>query len=143
MRYLIISFILISTNVYAKETNLICNYQETYYRNWDQGQFGRTFYSDDAQKTIFFKITKDKGENLFKTDLVIHNLQWLKEKNDKLIDVSNENNYWFSWASSKNKRYISVRINRFNGELIHSTGSNDDRYYIKETYNCDKLRKKF
>lgn len=143
MRYLIILTFLISGSTYAEEINLSCNYKETYYRNWDMGQFGQTFYSEDAQKSIFFKITKYEGENLFKSDLMIHNTQWLKEKNDTLTDVSNDNFYWFNWYSNKNKRYISIRINRFSGELTHSTGSDDDRYYIKDTFNCEKVTKRF
>ena len=47
---------LLSGNVNAEKTNLNCAYLNTYYQDWDEGKFGQTIVSDQAQSSINFSI---------------------------------------------------------------------------------------
>jgi hypothetical protein len=52
---LIILFgLVLSVGAFAKETKLICEYKETYYRNWEMGQFGETIKNESETKNRLF-----------------------------------------------------------------------------------------
>ena len=127
---------------FSKEAQLTCEYVETYYRNWDNKQYGEILQDEEAVKSIFFKIIK--GENNlygFKTNMYLFNWEAVEGGNFS-SNIDNDN---YSFYKLKNKTYISIKINRYNGILTYTTGhTNDDsRYLIQYWYNCKKAEQKF
>ena len=138
--------LLLSGNAYThenpRETKLSCIYIETFYRNWDNNQFGETIINDTAVKNIYFNISKkDNNKYGFETNMQISNLQSVK--GEKFSSKVDDNNYFF--YISKNTSYTSIELNRYNGKLVNASGhTNDDsKYLIQEFYNCEKAKQKF
>ena len=134
--------LLICETVFAKETKLTCEYIETYYRNWDNNQFGETIKSESTPKSAYFIIKKGKNNNYgFKTNADLPNLQIVKD--EKFTSQVDENNYLF--YAIKNNTYVSIEINRLNGNLSATTGhTNDDsKYLFQNFYSCKKAEQKF
>ncbi len=127
---------------FSKETKLTCEYVETYYRNWDAGQFGETIKDDTNPKIIYFNITNGKNNKYgFKTDMPMANLDLVKS--EKFVSKVDDDNYTF--VISKNTNYISINLNRYNGRLTYTAGNtNDDsKYLMQYFYNCEKAKQKF
>ena len=127
---------------FSKETKLTCEYVETYYRNWDNKQFGETLQDEDAVKSIYFNIIKgENNEYGFETNM--HLFNWEKVKGEKFSSKVDDNNY--SFYVLKNANYISIELNRYNGRLTNTSGhTNDDsKYLIKNFYDCKKAEQKF
>ncbi|WP_440928730.1 hypothetical protein [Candidatus Pelagibacter sp.] len=136
---IILSIFLIS-NTYAEKTNLICNYVETFYQDWDEGKYGQTIVSDSAQSSINFKIyntTRYWFETSFRT-----NWDWV-EGAERFVGFKKEEEYFF-YAES-NSKYMDIRLNRYDGKLDFVKGyTNDNRRYLwRDTYVCKKAEKKF
>jgi len=126
----------------AEKTKLICEYKETYYRNWNNNQFGETIIDESATKIAYFNITKNNNDDYgFETNIRLPNLQNIK--NEKFESIVDENNYLFT--AKKNTLYISIGINRYSGALTTQTGhTNDDgKYLIQSSYLCRKGEQKF
>ena len=137
----VLSLLMFETG-FAKETKLTCEYIETYYRNWDNNQFGDTIKSESATKSAYFNIKKGQDNNYgFETNVDLPNLQVVQ--GEKFSSQVDENNYLF--YALKNNTYVSIEINRFNGSLTTNTGhTNDDsKYLIQNFYNCKKAEQKF
>ena len=127
---------------FSKETKLTCEYIETYYRNWDNNQFGDTIKDETATKSAYFNIIKGLNNTYgFETNMYLPNLRVVED--EKFISKVDDNNYLF--YALKDKTYVSIEINRFNGSLTTHTGyTNDDsKYLIQNFYNCKKAEQKF
>ena len=120
--------------------NLLCKYENNYYRNWDQKEFGRTVISDEAQKSITFTIIKKIDKIYFNTTYRA-DWEWTTEA-DYTSNVS-ESEYNFKFLAGN--KYKSIRLNRFDGNLYFLTGFTDDdnKYQWKVSYNCKKAEQKF
>ena len=127
---------------FSKETKLTCEYIETYYRNWDNNQFGDTIKDETATKSAYFNIIKGLNNTYgFETNMYLPNLRVVED--EKFISKVDDNNYLF--YALKDTTYVSIEINRFNGSLTTTTGhTNDDsKYLIQNFYNCKKGEQKF
>jgi len=130
-------------NTFAKDTKLICEYKETFYRNWNNNQFGETIIDESATKiAYFFNITKNNDNDYgFETNIRLPNLQSIKDT--KFESIVDDNNYLFT--AQKNRLYVSIGINRYNGALTTQTGHTNDggKYLIQSSYICKKGEQKF
>ena len=127
---------------FSKETKLTCEYIETYYRNWDNNQFGDTINDESATKSAYFNIIKGENNTYgFETNMYLPN--WRVIEGEKFSSKVDDNNYFF--YALKNTTYISIELNRYNGNLTNTTGhTNDDsKYLIQNFYDCKKAEQKF
>ena len=140
---LIILFgLVLSVGAFAKETKLTCEYKETYYRNWEMGQLGKTIKNESETKNVYFNILKSNAENYgFETNIRLPNLQ--KMKGEKFESTTDEEYYLFK--IQKDNLYISIGLDRFSGLLTTQTGRTDDsgKYLIQNFYSCKKREQKF
>ena len=80
---------------FSKETKLTCEYIETYYRNWDNNQFGDTIKDETATKSAYFNIIKGLNNTYgFETNMYLPNLRVVED--EKFISKVDDNNYTFS-----------------------------------------------
>ena len=139
--FLLLSFLWFEIS-FSKETKLTCEYNETYFRNWDAGQFGETIKDDSSPKLIYFIITGGENNKYgFKTNMQMSNLNLVE--GEKFVSKVDEDNYTFN--VKKNTNYITINLNRYSGRLTYTTGhTNDDsKYLIQYFYDCEKAKKKF
>lgn len=141
--FLTILFTLVlSGGVSAKETMLTCEYKETYYRNWEMGQFGESIKDESETKIAYFDIMKSNNEDYgFETNIKLPNLRNMT--GEKFESIVNEKYYVFK--IQKDNTYISIGIDRYDGNLTIETGHTDDnnKYLIRKTYSCKKREQKF
>lgn len=132
---------LLSGNVNAEKTNLNCAYLNTYYQDWDEGKFGQTIVSDQAQSSINFSIIKDNQNYSFETNLSYH-WDWV-ENAKKFEDIVNEGEYQF--IAIDGSKYLLIKLNRFDGRLEVMSGYTNDenKYQWKESFSCQKTEQKF
>jgi hypothetical protein len=139
---IIVLGLLLSGNAYSEVTNLICEYKETYYRNWNKNKFGETIIDESIAKIAYFSITKNNDNDYgFETNIRLPNLQNIKD--EKFVSIVDENNYLFT--AQKNTLYVSIGINRLSGTLTTQTGHRNDngKYLIQDSYVCKKGEQKF
>ena len=134
--------LVLSGGASAKETMLVCEYQETYFRNWDQGQFGETIENESATKVGYFNIIQNSDQNFaFETNIRLPNLRNMKD--EKFESTVDEKYYLFQ--VQKDNLYISIALDRYSGILTTQTGHTDDngKYLIQNFYSCKKGEQKF
>jgi len=140
---ILVIFLIWNTHLYSREekTNLLCNYLNTYYHDWDQQKFGETIVSDQAQKSINFTIIENNQKYNFETNLM-YNWSWV-ENAKKFQDIVNDGEYNF--VANDGTKYLLINLNRYDGrlEIIMGYSNDKNRYQFKESYVCKKTEQKF
>ena len=123
-----------------EKINLLCKYENNYYRNWDQGEFGKIVINDEAQQSINFTIIKLQDNYFFSTS---YRTDWDWTNDAEYSHKVTEGEYVFKYLAGN--KYRSIRLNRFDGSLFFLTGfTNDDgKYQWKVSFNCKKAQQKF
>ena len=134
---------LLSSNVgFSDEikTNLLCKYENHYYRNWDQGEFGTTVINETRQDSITFTIMELENNYGFDTS---YRTDWDWTVNAEYSHNVTETQYNFYYLLGT--KYRTVRLNRFDGSLFFLTGytNDNDKYQWKVSYSCQKAEQKF
>ena len=133
--------LLLSGNAYAEEkTKLICSYMNTFYQNWDSGDFGQTIVSEDAQPSIYFNFSNNPKIPLFETNLST-NWSWIEGGKFEKISTDGEHQF----ITIVGDKYMSIILNRYDGLLTFLSGYTNDnnKYQWRETFKCKKAVQKF
>ena len=133
--------LLFSGNAYAEEkTKLICTYMNTFYQNWDQGDFGQTIVSEDAQPSIYFNFSNNPKIHRFETNLST-NWEWIAGGKFEKISTDGEHQF----MTIVEDKYMSIILNRYDGLLTFLLGYTNDenKYQWRETFKCKKAVQKF
>ena len=132
-------------SLFAEEVkiNLLCKYENNYYRNWDQKEFGRISIYDDAQKSIKFTIIKSEDDYYF--DTTYKSIDWSWTSNAVFTNLVTDSEYSFLFVDAVKKKYKSIKLNRFDGSMFFLTGNTEDdnKYQFKVNYKCEKVEQKF
>ena len=120
--------------------NLNCEYIDTFYRNWDDENYGETFIDDNQQSTLNFEIAGSDSTHIFNTN---YRTNWDWTGNSKYESKTTDGE--FNFKAVNEYKYREILINRYDGSMSIEVGytNDDNKYKIRHNYKCNKAEQLF